>query len=68
MIGISWMEKKRNEIVLTMVKEKRTTPNTMENRSGNMIGHLIGHYYFFDTTFKGKVEGKRVEVALGAAT
>ncbi|KAI5636210.1 hypothetical protein NE865_11049 [Phthorimaea operculella] len=59
MEGISWTERKTNEEVLQLVKEKRALLRTIENRRGKMMGHLIRHDSFLKTIIEGKVEGKR---------
>lgn len=59
MKGISWMEMKTNEEVLSMVDERGTFWRSVYARLGSMIGQLIRKENFFKTMLHGKIEGKR---------
>lgn len=56
---ISWTEKKTNEEVLNIVREKRSLMNIIANRRGKMLGHLLRHDEFIKVILEGKIEGKR---------
>ncbi|KAJ0183311.1 hypothetical protein K1T71_001287 [Dendrolimus kikuchii] len=56
---ISWKEKKTNEEVPDMLKEKRIILKTLEERRGKMFGHLFRHDTFLCTLIEGKVEARR---------
>lgn len=50
------MERRTNEDVLEMVKEKRN--DVQSNRRGRIIGHLIRHDIYIKIFHEGKIESR----------
>jgi len=56
---ISWMEKKTNEAVLSVVREKRKLIDTVVKRKKNWIGHILRGNKLLKEVIEGRIEGKR---------
>src|SRR6266568_1457355 len=56
---ISWMDKKSNEEMLTMVNENRCLIRTIYQRKKNWIGHVLRGDGLLRGVFEGRMLGKR---------
>ena len=56
---ISWMDKKSNEEVLTMVNENRCLIRTIYQRKKNWIGHVLRGDGLLRDVLEGRMLGKR---------
>jgi hypothetical protein len=54
-LRISWTERKSNEEILQIVKEKRVLLSIIRSRSGKLIGHLLRHNSFITNIMEGRI-------------
>jgi hypothetical protein len=59
MMGISWTDRGRNE-VLHRAKEERKIPHTIKRRKANWIGHILRRNCFLKHVIEGKIDGIEV--------
>ena len=57
----SWTSRVRNEEVLHMLKEERSTLHAVKRREGNRVGHILCRNCLLKHIIEGKIEG-RIEV------
>ena len=59
MMKISWMERKTNEEVLQLVKEKRSMMKNIRQRQLKFVGHIVRENGLEALCLTGKIEGTR---------